>query len=66
MKLIIAKQHCSDLNLDPEWRGEVLAEIRLKLNELHVLCECHGRGTRKKQCLGGVARTEVWREDQGA
>ena len=44
MKLMIAKMHCNDLNLDPEQGGEVRAKIRLKCDKLHVRCKCHGRG----------------------
>ena len=46
--------------------GVVPGGIRLKLNELHARCKCHREVTKKSRMGDGDARTEVWRNDQGA
>ena len=63
---MIAKQPLQRLQPGSRAGGDVPAEIRRKLNELYMRCKCHERGTKRSRVWKGNARTEVYREDQGA
>ena len=63
MKLIIAKQHCSDLNLDPEEGAG--SRRKSKANSTSCMCVARVMEERRKRSKvwDGDAGTEVWRED---